>query len=103
MELSEKTPITAEAWVKGPTGHVQSLKYIEEHCIADVIVTEQAYERMKAFSYTHFDLSCLSGNERKCPVCLSIRYQVNGRWPSKVAYERLRCLQCGHGFKGGKI
>jgi hypothetical protein len=103
MNLSEKTPLTAEAWVKAPTGHIQSLKYVEDHCIADVVVTEQAYERMKAFSYIHFDLSILEGQDKKCPVCLSVRYKVTGRWTSKVAYERLQCQQCGHGFKGGKI
>lgn len=103
LGLSDKTALKAEAWVKAPTGHVQSLKYVEEHCVADIIVTEQAYNRMKASSYTHFDLSVLQGNERKCPVCLSERYKVTGRWPAKVAYERLQCLQCGYPFKGGKV
>lgn len=67
LGVSSKTSITAEAWVKAPTGHIPSLRYVIEHGKKDVIVLQEVYERLRHFKTMHLNL--IEGNENRCPVC----------------------------------
>lgn len=44
-----KTHIDPEHWNRAMTGHKESLDYIVDHCVKDVIVLEEVYEKEKPF------------------------------------------------------
>lgn len=47
FELAEKkTPLQLKTWAKASTGNVPALDEVVEHCIADVMVLESAYNKL---------------------------------------------------------
>lgn len=45
----EKTEMKPKMWMKAVTGDKQSMNYIIDHCIRDVLVLNEAYEKLKHF------------------------------------------------------
>lgn len=50
---TQKTPVTSDAWKKAATGHKPSIKYVVDHCRADVDLLEEAYLKLRPLSRTH--------------------------------------------------
>jgi len=64
----KKTELSADAWRRAPTGHLPSLKYVEEHCEADVIQLKKVYLKLRGMSTTHPNLSVVTELDG-CPIC----------------------------------
>jgi len=90
----EKTPVERRIWRRAGVGHMPSLKYIVDHCEADVLVLEELYMRLRPLMRTHFRLSDDMG---KCRYCNSPKLQSRGRavTKNKAPQRRVQCTGCG--------
>jgi uncharacterized protein YprB with RNaseH-like and TPR domain len=89
---TSKTPLTKRVWRQAQAGHVSSIKYIVEHCRRDVLVLEEAYERLKPYVRQHPML----GLRRSCAVCNGIRLQRRGKLSLRSGhFVRVQCQDCG--------
>jgi hypothetical protein len=91
---NEKTPVEGRIWKKASAGHRPSLKYIKDHCEADVLVLEELYLRLRPLMRTHFRLSDDMG---KCRYCNSSKLQSRGKHitKNKAPQRRVHCQSCG--------
>lgn len=101
-ERELKTPIAPEHWVKASAGYKPSLKYIEEHCIKDIIVLENTYNALKPFAKTHPNISKFyPGKDEGCPICGSFKVQKRGFLiNARNKRQRYHCQECSHWFSG---
>lgn len=97
IDRLRKTPITPEQWVRGSAGHIPSLKYIEEHCIADVDVLEQVYLKLRPYAFDSANLSKLRNPEVEgCAKCGSKKISYWGyRLTARGKSRRFQCQDCG--------
>lgn len=95
-----KTPIEPRCWVRAKAGHVPSLRYIEEHCRADVIVLEKEYLAIRPFASSLPNLAKCGGlKEEGCPSCGSPTIQSRGyRLTARGNHRRYQCRLCRHWF-----
>jgi uncharacterized protein YprB with RNaseH-like and TPR domain len=89
----EKTPVTGDAWKKATAGHKPSIKYVVDHCIADVLLLEEAYIKMRPLCRTHPRVRGYG----PCSHCgstdlVSRGYRIT---TSKMRQRRLQCNDCG--------
>ena len=47
--VEEKTRLDPQEWVKAATGHTPAIDYVVEHCVKDVLVLEEVFERLAPF------------------------------------------------------
>jgi len=103
LELEEKTPLSGPIWIRAAAGHKQSVKYVTEHCIQDVKVLEQVYERIKPLMTNHPGRGVMEGKKLACPVCGSARVQKRGYHMTRLRkYQRFQCQGCGAWSNDGK-
>ena len=87
-----KTPLTKRVWRQAQAGHVPSIVYIIDHCEKDVLVLEEAYEKLKPYVRQHPYL----GKRGTCRVCNSTRLQRRGKVASRAGkFVRVCCMECG--------
>lgn len=90
---TEKTPVEGKIWRRASAGHAPSIKYIKDHCHADVQVLEELYLRLRPWIRQH---PRLVSNEH-CFNCGSEHLQNRGR--AMTVYtgprRRLQCQDCG--------
>lgn len=97
FNLTPKTPIRGEAWVRAGAGHKPSLKYVEEHCRADVLSLRDAYMIMRPLVYNHPNTSLITAFGEGCPVCGGDQFvDVGPHLGPKREWRRYRCKSCGH-------
>lgn len=95
LGADQKTPLNGPIWVRAMAGHKPSIKYVKEHCIQDVRVLEQVYDRLAPLRSGPPYVS-LSG----CPNCGSYNTQSRGRVRTiKVTKHRHQCQDCGSWFQ----
>ena len=88
-----KTPLTKRVWRQAQAGHVPSIRYIITHCEKDVLVLEEAYEKLKPYVRQHPAL----GRIGSCRVCRGTHLQRRGPVVSKRGnLYRVACVDCGH-------
>lgn len=96
LELEDKTPIMGPHWVKAMAGNKQSLKYIVDHCIQDVLVLEAAYLKLRPLIPNHPNVNLVSATKDACPVCGSKSLESKGwRYAATTKKRRFRCRSCG--------
>lgn len=94
-----KTHLDFSLWLKAAAGHKAPLKYIEEHCVADVKVLERAYLRMRPYSRSSPNLSLLAGKVMGCPSCGSMHINSRGFAATASSIKKKhRCMDCGRWF-----
>ena len=95
---AEKTPLEPWIWVKAHTGDKTSIKYIEEHCIADIDVLEAVYTQVRRLDLSHPNISKIETRTREaCPTCDSNNVQFRGTFPTVRGRKyRFHCQDCGH-------
>lgn len=91
----KKTDLSADAWRRAPTGHLPSLRYVEDHCAADVIQTKKVYLKLRGVSTTHPNLSLFPGTDG-CPICGVVgMLSKNGVRPARTGLaQRYFCKAC---------
>ena len=99
-----KTSIESTHWIRGAAGYADSLKYIEDHCIADVNVLENVYKRIRVYGTSMPNLAKIkSKHPEGCASCGSFNIQKNGIRPTaRGIQQRYRCMNCGHPFQLSK-
>ena len=89
-----KTQLTKRVWRRAQAGHVDAIEYIVDHCLKDVEVLDQAYEKLKPYVRQHPRVvpAALEG----CRVCGGA-VQSRGRAMTilKGPRQRVQCSQCG--------
>jgi hypothetical protein len=90
----EKTRLEGRIWRRAATGHRPSIKYIVDHCAADVDVLEELYLYLRPLMRSHPRFGASLG---QCRFCSSTRLQSRGRIVTKLKGEsqRIRCSDCG--------
>lgn len=83
-------------WLKASVGHLPSLRSIVKHCRADILVTEEAYDRLAPYIRTHPN-TVPAGVVGRCRVCQSSKLQRRGTYLSatRTPKQRLCCSDCG--------
>lgn len=89
---AEKTPVEGDHWLRAMCGNEKSIKYVVDHCIADVLLLEEAYHRLKPLVRQHPIV--VRGNT--CRSCGSKKVQKRGQYrTTKKLKQRTRCMDCG--------
>lgn len=90
---AEKTPVEGKIWRRAATGHAPSVKYIVDHCRADVLLLEEAYLKLRPLVRMHPRV----GGYTPCRVCGSTKLQSRGRalTTTKGPRSRFQCQSCG--------
>lgn len=98
----EKNAIKPLMWVRALGGHKPSMRYIVDHCRRDVLVLEEAYERIKPLVLDHPNRGLIDGRGG-CHVCSSKKIQKRGFHITRTRkYQRYQCQDCGAWSKGTK-
>ncbi|MDE2098147.1 MAG: ribonuclease H-like domain-containing protein [Patescibacteria group bacterium] len=89
----EKTPVEGKIWVDAAIGDRKALKYIIDHCRADVLVLEEVYLRLRPLLLGHPRVAGWG----PCRHCGSERLQRRGQAYSsaKGPQARVQCQDCG--------
>lgn len=99
----EKTPVKPSVWIAARHGDKTALKYIYEHCIADVAVLEGVFLQLRPWvdKLPHFGM--FSGEPDVCTHCGSANIKSEGHYHSTVhRYEKFQCLDCGRWMRHKK-
>ena len=96
-----KPPLAKSLWRRAQAGHPGSIKYVKEHCVADVKVTEEVYHRLKSVHVTHPNINVVNDKGYACPVCASTNVQKQGFRIARVGKaQRWQCQDCGGWSQG---
>lgn len=99
---SEKNAIKPEQWIRALGGHKASMDYIVEHNRRDVLVLEEAYNRLRPLILDHPNKGLIDGRGG-CTVCGSEKLQKRGWHITRTRkYQRFQCQSCGAWSKGTK-
>lgn len=90
---TQKTAVLGKVWKRASAGHRPSIRYIIEHCVADVKVLEEAYVKLRPLVRTHPRVSGFG----PCRYCGSNRLQRRGYALTalKNRQQRVWCKDCG--------
>lgn len=96
FELGErKTPLSGPIWVKARAGHGPSIKYVIEHCEADVRVLEEAYDQIKCLCPKHPNVNLTDKTMEGCPKCGGKVQRRGTQIAQSRSYQRYQCQKCG--------
>lgn len=106
---NQKIPLDMNIWMAAGRGNAKALQEIINHCEADVLMTEEAYELFAPLSRTHPNVAIINGKPNGCPRCGAVGFlQRRGKRPVKVLEQRgkiyalrhyrirFQCANCGH-------
>lgn len=107
LELEEKTPLDGPIWIKASAGDKKALAYIVEHNVQDVVVLEEAFNRIKPLITNGPNLSLLDASvkraDNRCPICSSGPLHRRGVSITTTGRrQRFQCQSCG-GWSSGKV
>jgi hypothetical protein len=97
-----KTPLTPDDWIQAAHGSKKSLKYIVEHCRADVLVLEECYLKLRPFMKNEPARGLFLDTEpHTCISCGSPKLQRRGFSTAKTRRRpRYQCQGCGKWQQG---
>jgi len=98
LDIEEKTPLNGPIWIKASAGDPSALKYVIKHCKQDVLVLEQAFERIRQLATSGPNIGIIQGkNVSACPRCGEEgQLQSRGtRTTVSQVYPRFQCQSCG--------
>lgn len=99
---SSKNSILPEQWIRALGGHAPSMAYIVNHCRLDILVLEEAYNRLRPLILDHPSKGLIDGRGG-CGVCGSEKLQKRGTHVTRTRkYQRYQCSSCGAWSKGTK-
>lgn len=97
LGLEEKTPVAGPQWIRAMAGQPSALKYVYDHCRQDIVVLEQAYEKIKVLSTSHINMALPEHKLEACPICGEVGGLQKRGWNyAKVSRkQRFQCQSCG--------
>lgn len=101
-ERAEKTPLDGDQWRRAMGGQVTAIKYIEEHCIADIEVLDQVYTFIRPFAKNTPNIGKFIDKTREnCPACGSQDTNRRGfNLTHRGRKQNYQCQDCGNWFQG---
>lgn len=99
---NQKTPVKGRHWMEARYGDRDALKYIVDHCAADVLALEEAYILLRPLISKHPRMRVGGDGIPSCPNCGSQSVQSRGYnvMAGALRKRRLNCQGCGHWFQG---
>jgi hypothetical protein len=92
----EKDAVKGPIWIKALSGDLKSFRYIINHCRKDVLVLEQAYEKLRPLLHEHPRKGLVNEKTMECPVCEEKKLQKRGMHvAASRKYQRYSCTECG--------
>jgi len=93
---TEKDAVKGPIWIKAIAGNRPALQYVINHCKKDVLVLEEAYQRLRPLIIDHPNMN-LIGKDGGCPTCGVVgKLQRRGFQVAKTRrYQRYACQSCG--------
>ena len=90
---AEKTPVEGDLWLLAMLGDRGSLNYIVRHCVADVLILEELYLKIRSLVRMHPRVNGFG----PCRTCGSKKLQSRGVAVTKLVRQRRRvyCSDCG--------
>jgi uncharacterized protein YprB with RNaseH-like and TPR domain len=89
-----------EMWLSVMEGDRKAQKKMTTYCAGDVRLTQEVYERVKAYVFDHPHMGMTPA--LACGTCGSHRVQSRGVRRTKASFiQRLQCQRCG-GWQSGK-
>jgi len=99
----KKTTTGFELWKRCMAGEKAAWDLMEQYNRRDVELLDKVFDKLKAFASNIATLGT-PGSHDHCPRCRSERIQGWGVRPTNARlYQRLRCNDCGHTFRGEAI
>lgn len=94
---NEKTALKGAEWIKAQYGNKRAIGYVIDHCKADVLVLEQAYEKLRPLIRQHPNVNLVTSTLDACPTCGEEgRMKKNGiRYMKTGERQRYKCKACG--------
>lgn len=89
----KKTPLSPDTWRKAGRGDRKSLDYVVKHCIADIRVLRQVYNRLMPLMRQHPVMSDY-GNCHNCGKA-TLRKRGFATTVQKGQRQRFMCTSCG--------
>ena len=86
-----KTPVEGRLWKQAMIGEPKAIKYVKDHCRADVLILEEAYLRLLPLIRTHPRVA--GADLGRCRACGSDKLQSRGRHITALQKPRRR-VQC---------
>lgn len=103
---SDKTKVAGPIWLAAISGKKWAMKYIVDHCRADVEVLEQAYDRIKGLITPPVLNVATADGHPGCAICgansKSLHAHGFGVTPAGNRWRRYQCQSCG-GWNKGKV
>jgi DNA polymerase elongation subunit (family B) len=106
LDVTQKTPLRPSVWRAAAAGHKPSLRYIEDHCLADIEALADTYIRLRPLMTRHPNVNIAALNLMgldACPNCGAgaERLQRRGRYVSLARVcARFQCQSCGSWHQG---
>lgn len=91
----KKTPLSGPTWVKAMAGNREAIRYVVEHCIADVKALEGVFQKLLPL------IAELLPKSHLCDPKHSVRHGY--RVAAKKTFMRMFCKKCGAWWKGAVI
>ncbi len=92
---TDKTKVSGNVWMRAISGDKGAMRYIVDHCRKDVMVLEQAYDRIKPLITTESpNLAAMEGH-RGCAICGAEAKLLTAHGYSFAQTRRYRRYQCG--------
>ncbi len=89
-----KTQLTKRVWRRAQAGHVGDIKYIIDHCIKDVLVLDQTYQKLKPYVRQHPRVGAAA--QKGCRVCGgAVMKRGQAMTVLKGERQRVQCKTCG--------
>lgn len=101
LGLPKKTPLNGEIWRRAAIGDKKSIRYIVEHCEADILALEATYLKLRPLMTTHPNINLVKGDLFACPICGSTQIVKDGyRIASTGTAQIYKCNNCGAKRRG---
>ena len=97
-----KTPLKLQEWYLALHGNKKAMNSIVRHCIADIRVLEEGYERLLPLVSPRVSLNAITGDKDACPKC-GVRGKLQKRgwnYAQVMRTRRFQCTACGSWLTG---
>lgn len=94
-----------DLWLKCMAGNTEAWRRMEQYNIGDVLLLEEVYLRMRAYSNTHPNVALLhEEGDMRCVCCgaAALKELTKASYTAASVFPSYRCRQCGKVMRGRK-
>lgn len=87
-------------WIRAALGEQDAIDKMDVYCRGDIPPLESLYLKLRPYLPAQLNQNLFT-NGKCCPSCGSERYRKKGMQYNRTSsYQRLKCMDCGHNFRG---